>query len=194
MTFGVVALTKNTVATKQWVRPSWLLAAAATLFTATIAVRASAPPYQAQQTAKPAPQAPAPATAEDEDAFAAKAEETMEKTCITCHPFEQITRTRRTDREWKELLARMAILGATANDQQFAMIRKYLTRWYGLVRVNTATAAELSAVLGLSPKDAAAIVAYRKANGKFVDAAALAKVEGIDTAKIEEQPEALRFD
>jgi competence protein ComEA len=175
------------------VHPSWLLAASAALFTATIAVRASAPPYQVPQ-AKPAPQTPAPAEAEDEDAFAAKVEETMQKTCITCHPFEQIIRTRRTDREWKELLARMAILGATANEQQFAMIKKYLTRWYGLVRINTATAAELSAVLGLSPKDAAAIVAYRKANGKFADSAALAKVEGIDKAKIEEQPEALIFD
>jgi competence ComEA-like helix-hairpin-helix protein len=190
----VVAVTKKSVDTKHRVRPAWLLAAGAALFTGTIAVRASAPPQQAAQTAKPAPQSPASAAPEDEDAFAAKAEETMEKVCITCHPFEQITRARRTDREWKELLARMAILGAAANEQQFAMVKKYLVRWYGLVRVNTATAAELSAVLGLSIKDGAAIVAYRKANGKFANAAALAKVEGIDKAKIEEQPEALRFD
>jgi competence ComEA-like helix-hairpin-helix protein len=49
-------------------------------------------------------------------------------------------------------------------------------------------------VLGFSAKDAQAIVEYRTAHGKFADAAALAKVPGIDKAKIEEQPDAMRFD
>jgi DNA uptake protein ComE-like DNA-binding protein len=49
-------------------------------------------------------------------------------------------------------------------------------------------------VLGLPPKVAAAVVEYRTANGKFADITALEKVAGIDKAKLEEQPEALRFD
>ena len=69
-----------------------------------------------------------------------------------------------------------------------------LTRYYGIVRVNAASAEELSAVLGLPPKVAAAVVEYRTAHGKFADIAALLKVEGVDKAKLEEQPEALRFD
>jgi competence ComEA-like helix-hairpin-helix protein len=48
-------------------------------------------------------------------------------------------------------------------------------------------------VLGLSAKDANAIVEYRKAHGNFTDLASLEKVEGVDKAKLEEQPEALRF-
>jgi competence ComEA-like helix-hairpin-helix protein len=68
-----------------------------------------------------------------------------------------------------------------------------MKRYYGLVAVNTAPAEELSAVLGLSPKDAKAIVDYRTAHGKFADADALRKVPEIDTKKIDEQPEALRF-
>ena len=45
----------------------------------------------------------------------------------------------------------------------------------------------------LVENDAQAIVDYRTAHGKFMDAAALSKVPGIDKARIEEQPEALRF-
>ena len=88
----------------------------------------------------------------------------------------------------------MSQRGAPGTDPDFALIKKYLTRYYGIVRVNTASAEELSAVLGLPPKVAAAVVAYRTANGKFADLAALEKVEGVDKAKLEEQPEALKFD
>jgi competence ComEA-like helix-hairpin-helix protein len=49
-------------------------------------------------------------------------------------------------------------------------------------------------VLGLSAKEAAAIVDYRKANGNFTDLASLEKVQGVNKARLEEQPEALRFD
>ena len=64
-----------------------------------------------------------------------------------------------------------------------------LKRW-----VNTATPEELSSVLGLPAKVAAAVVDYRKEHGNFTDLAGLLKVDGVDKAKLEEQPEALRFD
>ena len=63
-----------------------------------------------------------------------------------------------------------------------------------IVRVNSATPEELSAVLGLPAKVAAAVVDYRKEHGNFTDVAGLLKVDGVDKAKLEEQPEALRFD
>ncbi len=69
-----------------------------------------------------------------------------------------------------------------------------LTRYYGVLAVNTALATDLSAVLGLSAKDAEAVVEYRKTNGKFADIAALLKVPGIDRARIESDPDALKFD
>ena len=34
--------------------------------------------------------------------FAEAAEATMERVCIACHPFENITKTRRTAREWSD--------------------------------------------------------------------------------------------
>ncbi len=133
-------------------------------------------------------------TPEEEDEFSRVAEETMERVCISCHPFENIIRTPRLPREWNDQVTAMVMRGAPGNDGEFALIKKYLTRYYGIVRVNTASAEELSSVLGLSSKAAAAVVEYRQANGPFADLASLLKVEGIDKAKLKEQPEALRFD
>jgi competence ComEA-like helix-hairpin-helix protein len=178
---------------------SWILASAAMTLTATIAASASAP--QAPAAKPPAQLSPqllaknvGDLTATEEEAFAAAAEATMERVCIACHPFENITKTRRTVREWSDQVTAMAQRGAPGTDPDFTLVRKYLTRYYGVVRVNTASAEEISAVLGLPPKVAAAVVEYRTANGKFADIAALEKVTGVDKAKLEEQPEALRFD
>jgi competence ComEA-like helix-hairpin-helix protein len=178
---------------------SWILAGAAIVFAASIATSASGPQAPSGQTpAKLPPQVltkdVGELTAAEETEFATAAEATLERVCILCHPFENITKTRRTVREWTDQVTTMAQRGAPGSDTDFTLIRKYLTRYYGIVRVNTATAEELSAVLGLPAKVAAAVVEYRTANGKFADIAALEKVAGIDKAKLEEQPEALRFD
>ena len=151
-----------------------------------------------QEPSKPPQAAPQPSAAdakaaEEEEELARIGEETTDQLCRMCHPIENITRMRRTVREWADVITTMQGRGANGTEEQFQAIHKYLARYYGLVAVNTATAQDLSAVLGLTAKDAEAIVAYRKAHGKFADLAALSKVEGIDKAKIEEQPEAIRF-
>ena len=87
----------------------------------------------------------------------------------------------------------MAGRGAPGTDADFAVITRYLVRFYGLVHVNT-------------PRRGADVCSrplregcecrcrVRRVHGKFADVAALVKVDGIDKAKIEEQPEAIRFD
>src|SRR5687768_17672758 len=112
-------------------------------------------------------------TAAEEEQFSTAAESTLERVCIACHPFENITKTRRTPREWSDQVTNMAQRGAPGSDPDFALVKKYLTRYYGVVKVNTATAEELSAVLGLPPKVAQAVVDYRTANGRFTDIAGL---------------------
>jgi competence ComEA-like helix-hairpin-helix protein len=119
--------------------------------------------------------------------------ELTEKICTECHEVEVITALRRTPRDWNNMVVTMAQRGANGAEDQFATIKKYLTRYYGLVAVNSAPAEDFSTVLGLSAQDANAIVEYRKANGKFADAAALAKVPGIDKSKIDAQLDALVF-
>ena len=117
----------------------------------------------------------------------------MERVCVACHPFEKIVATRRTVAQWAEQVALMKGRGAPGTDADFDLVKKYLPRYYGVVNVNTATAGELTSVLGLTAKDAAAVVEYRKRHGDFTDLASLEKVDGLDKAKLEEQPEALRF-
>jgi competence ComEA-like helix-hairpin-helix protein len=184
------------------IRPGRVLAAAAIILGATIATSASVPQAQAAKSATTASPKASPVmtknvgdlTPEEEEEFSRVAEETIQRVCIECHPFEDIIKTRRMLREWNDQVTVMATKGAPGTDVEFAMIKKYLTRYYGIVRVNTASAEELSSVLGLSSKAAAAAVQYRQTHGPFADLAALSKVEGIDKAKLEEQPEALRFD
>lgn len=133
-------------------------------------------------------------TAAEEEQFSTAAEGTLERVCIACHPFENITKTRRTPREWSDQVTAMAQRGAPGSEPDFALVRKYLTRYYGIVKVNTSTAEELSAVLGLPVKVAQALVEYRTANGRFVDLASLEKVPGIDKAKLAEQAGSIRFE
>jgi competence ComEA-like helix-hairpin-helix protein len=120
-------------------------------------------------------------------------EETTERVCSECHSVDDVTGIRRALRDWNEIVAAMADRGATATQEELAVIKRYLARHFGLVAVNTASAEDLSAVLGLSAQDAELIVEYRKMSGKFADAAALLTVPGIDRMKIEAQREALRF-
>lgn len=141
------------------------------------------------------PEAPAPAVTPADDGELERAgEETVERVCTECHGFEEITVVRRTPRDWKYVVTSMATKGAVATRDEFALVSQYLVRYYGRVPVNTATAEDLAAVLGVSTKAADAIVAYRTANGRFADIAALAKVPGIDQARLETQRDALRFD
>ncbi len=129
-----------------------------------------------------------------EEELARAAEELTDKVCSTsCHTWEEFTKTRRTPTDWRDMVSSMATKGANATSDQFATITRYLTRYYGVVLVNTAPATELVAVLGLSAKDADAIVQHRKVNGKFANAEALASVPGIDKSKIESQVDSLRF-
>ena len=133
-------------------------------------------------------------TAAEEEQFATAAEGTLERVCIACHPYENITKTRRTPREWDDQVTAMAQRGAPGSEPDFTLVRKYLTRYYGIVKVNSATAEELAAVLGFPLKVAQAVVEYRTANGRFVDLASLEKVPGVDKGKLAEQAGSIRFD
>lgn len=161
------------------------------------AIGGSAAPRQAKAPAKVDPAIMAKSvgemTAEEEQQFSDAAEATMERVCVACHPFENIIKTRRSIRDWNDQVTAMKGRGAPGTDPDFATVKKYLVRYYGIVRVNTATAEELTSVLGLSAKEANAIVEYRTAHGNFTDLASLEKVDGVDRAKLEDQAEALRF-
>lgn len=178
-------------------KQTWLVSGAALIFSAALAATASSPRAQTPAPiAKPA-RVPDPPVkdmpAEQEEEWAAEAEALVDRMCVSCHPIAGITKVRKTWFDWNNTVVRMAALGIEADEDQLTAVKLYMTRYYGLVNVNKAGAAELSAVLGLSGKDAAAVVAYREAHGDFADANALSKVESIDKAKITDAADALRF-
>lgn len=103
----------------------------------------------------------------------------------------------------------MVSRGAEGTDEEIETVVDYLSKNFGLdspppaaekepaaaqsVNVNQAAAAELSADLGLSADESAAIVAYREQNGKFKEWRDLTKVPGVDASKIEENKDRLVF-
>lgn len=146
-----------------------------------------------QQLAQDKPQSTAASQAQDEEAFAEATEPVVERVCVQCHTVENFTKKRRTAKEWNDVINAMQGRGAVATDVEFRNIKRYMTRYFGLVRINVAPAEEIGAVLGLSPKVAAAVVDYRNAHGRFTDLSSLERVEGIDKDKLEEQPDAIAF-
>lgn len=178
-----------------FVKPLTVVVAASALLVTAIATSASAPQAKPPVTGDAAlmSKGVGDMTADEEQRFSDAAEATIGRVCVACHPFENIAKTRRTVREWNDQVNVMKGRGAPGTDQDFAIITKYLVRYYGIVRVNTASPEELAAVLGLPAKVAAAVVDYRTAHGNFTDLGALERVEGLDKAKLEEETEALRF-
>jgi competence protein ComEA len=113
--------------------------------------------------------------------------------CSRCHEGARITAVRRTKSEWEQVLTKMIVLGATGSEDDFESVFGYLRRHYGKVYINTATPDEITTSLGLSTKDADAVVAYRKANGSFADFDGLKKVPDIDLKTLEAQRDAVAF-
>jgi competence protein ComEA len=113
--------------------------------------------------------------------------------CNKCHDAARITAMRRTSTEWEEVINKMIEKGATGSEKDFETIYTYVLRYFGKIYINNATADDVTAVLGLSKKDAEAIVAYRKANGSFADFDAIKKVPDIDLKKLDEQKDAVAF-
>jgi competence ComEA-like helix-hairpin-helix protein len=158
---------------------SLLIAAAFAWFLS--ALTAAAPAQQ------PAAQQPA-ATPETDPAH-----ELFIATCNRCHDAARITALRRTKTEWEEVINKMIERGATGSEEDFMTVFAYLRRHYGKVYINSANGDEITTTLGLSAKDADAVIAYRKANGNFADFDAVKKVPEIDVKTLEGHKDAVAF-
>ena len=105
--------------------------------------------------------------------------------CRDCHDLDTVTSENRTRDGWKKTIAKMGERGAEGTDEQFDAVIAYLTKNFGRINVNAATAAEIVAGLDFSAKEAEAIVVYRDKNGVYKDWQDLKKVEGLDAARVE---------
>lgn len=121
------------------------------------------------------------------------ANELFIQTCNRCHDGARITALRRTKTEWEEIINKMIERGATGSEEDFMTVFGFLRRHYGKVYINSAPTEEITTSLGLSTRDADAIVAFRKANGSFGDFDAVKKVPNIDVKMLEDHKDAVAF-
>ena len=124
---------------------------------------------------------------------AAASKDNYERICGTCHEPERGTSTRRTRDQWLQTVNSMIARGAEGTDAEFIEVVEYLTREHGRVNMNLANGPEIASVLGLTPAEADAIVKYRRERGTFEDAAAVARVPGLDVKKLTARNDAMVF-
>jgi competence protein ComEA len=105
--------------------------------------------------------------------------------CRDCHDLDTITVENRTKEAWKKTITKMVDRGAEGTDEQYDIIITYLTKNFGRINVNKATAEEIASFLDLSAKEAEAIVVYRDKNGVYKDWRELKKVDGLDPARVD---------
>jgi competence protein ComEA len=133
-----------------------------------------------------------PATIAQEPSDDAGAQE-FQAVCAKCHPPDRIVAARRTRTQWEETLEKMTKLGAPITDDNYDILLSYLVHRYGKVNVNRSTAADIADAVGLTADEAQKIVKYRDDHGPFADFDALAKVPGVDAAKLEKNKDAITF-
>ena len=115
------------------------------------------------------------------------------KLCADCHEPDRIRETKRTRGGWEEVIEKMIEKGATGSDQDFDLTLQYLLANYGMVNINQSPAEEIAIVIGLLPKEAEAIVAYRKEKGNFKNYDALAQMPGVDVKKLDAKKDVMLF-
>lgn len=111
-------------------------------------------------------------------------EAVFQNRCGSCHDTERALGAPRTRRGWEAVIADMVNVGAQLEAGESESILAFLTERHGLVNVNAATGEEI-VTLGLTKKDADAIVSYRTEHGAFADFAALRGVPGLDVERLD---------
>jgi competence ComEA-like helix-hairpin-helix protein len=124
--------------------------------------------------------------AQPQDLPEAKGKDLYERICGSCHGTDVVFKTRTTKEKWKVTVDEMAARGAEGTDEQLDTIIDYLAKCFGpRVNVNKAEAKDLETQFEITPKEAEAIVQYRRDKGDFKELADLKGVPGVDFSKIE---------
>ena len=122
-----------------------------------------------------------------------KGKQALQKVCSGCHELETVTGSLRTRIGWQQSVDDMIARGAEGSDSEIAAVVEYLTAFFGKINVNTASAKELETSLGLSPKEAEAIVGYREKNGSFKSFEQLKTVPGVSGEKLQGKRNRIAF-
>jgi competence ComEA-like helix-hairpin-helix protein len=127
------------------------------------------------------------------------AKEYVNKICLQCHQPAQLLAQRRTEADWKRTIARMATKGVAAPAEQFDAVAAYMAKNFGKeedatkLNINKANAEEIVNVLGLTPDEAKALLAFRGKHGEFHEWGDMLVVYGVDGLKIEAAKDKITF-
>jgi competence ComEA-like helix-hairpin-helix protein len=120
--------------------------------------------------------------------------EKVENACTVCHSAERIMAQHMTVDQWRSEVRTMVENGATLNPDEWEPVVVYLSKNFGPpINLNTASAKQIGESLPFSDAEAAAIVAWRAANGPFKDIKDVKKVPGVEQKKIEAQQTRITF-
>jgi competence ComEA-like helix-hairpin-helix protein len=139
-----------------------------------------------------APSAPVPAhdvrpLTSDEDAALPHGDgrDAVAAMCVPCHGILPAIALRKTAVGWGATVDDMRTnKGAQGTDDQADAAKAYLAKFFLAVDVNKAAAKDIAAVTGLTPDEAAAIVAYRDAGNTFKSFADVKRVPGLDPKRL----------
>ena len=131
------------------------------------------------------------------NAFSRTSEEAADQSafkavCGSCHSTTLVNGLR-TESEWLEEVQQMVKIGARGTDQQFERVMRVLRRTLMKVNVNTAPAAEIAPVLGVTEAVAQTLVKRRTENGKFKTIDDLRKIPGLKLSELEERKDRITF-
>jgi competence protein ComEA len=122
---------------------------------------------------------------------------TTVRICTSCHGAEMWSTSHMSADEWDRTITSMTEKGLTITDADYGTVLDYLSKHLGpapaKVNINKATTDQLQKALGVTAKQADAIIAYRTKNGDFKDLDGLKKVEGVDAAAIDAKKNTIAF-
>ena len=126
-----------------------------------------------------------------------KGKKLVEDTCGGCHGVDAVMSQKASHEGWESIVGDMVSRGASASDADLKTIIDYLAANFGTgpakVNVNKAASKDIETALGLTTKEADAIVKYRTDNGDFKDWTALTKVKDVDAKKLEAKKDRISF-
>jgi competence protein ComEA len=117
----------------------------------------------------------------------------VQKLCTGCHEIGTVTGSRRTKIGWRQNVEDMVARGAEGSAEELEAVVEYLTTFFGKLNVNTASAKDLQSSLGLSEREAQAIVNYREQNGNFKDFEQLKKLPGLNLEQLQSKRPQIAF-
>jgi competence ComEA-like helix-hairpin-helix protein len=119
--------------------------------------------------------------------------------CTACHAPDHFTKYHHSPEEWQVIVTRMGQRVRSATTAELNAVQQYLsvnfpkTEDSTRLNMNKATAKDIQDRLGLTPKEAQAIVQYRNEHGDFREWGEMLVVYGVDGRKIKAVKDLMSF-